>query len=580
MVDYNICRLVPRKPFHRIALLIILLVISINARSQKINVDGLYYYLADDGGNTCSLTSKSTNGIHYSGDIKIPASIEYEGKTYEVTEIISAAFSHCKEVTSVEIPNSVKKIGEGAFLGCKKLTHITLPNGITTIEPITFSNSGLVTFEVPETVTSIGESAFANCYNLQSIVISRSVQSIDEHAFYACIGFTSFTLPSNVTKVGEEAFLGCVGLKSFTVEDDNPVYDSRENCNALIETATNTFIRGCDYSFIPDGVENIAEHALGWCLDIKQITIPNSVKRIGVEAFYECKSLTSLVIPGNVKVIEEGAFTYCEGLSEVTIQNGVEELGNYAFAYCPKIISVSIPKSLKKIGTGVWLGCFGVTSIEVDKGNPVYDSRENCNAIIETASNILVRGCQNSIPANITSLDDYAFAGCNAITTIDIPEGIHIIGESAFYRCENLRTVSLPRSLEYLRQESFGSCLSLESITIPENVIHIGSGSLIGCPSLTSITITTPRWILGNPVFSYEPDVVLHVLPGLKDNYLDYLRYWEYRNFTVIEDASDGIETRKILNEENSLHYNLAGQPVEKGSKGIVIKNGRKVLHL
>ncbi len=397
MADYSICRLVPRKPFHRITLLIILLTVSATVRSQMINVDGLYYYLADDGGNTCALTGKSANGIHYSGDIKIPASIQYEGKTYEVTEILSAAFNRCKEVTSVEIPSSVRKIGESAFHGCKKLTHITLPNGITTIESNTFGNSGLVSFEVPETVTRIGEGAFADCYDLKSIVIPRSVQSIDEHAFYACIGITSFTLPSSVTRVGEEAFLGCVGLKSFTVED----------------------------------------------------------------------------------------------------------------------------------------------------GNPVYDSRENCNAIIETANNILVRGCQNSIPANITSLDDYAFAGCNAVTTIDVPEGVKIIGESAFYRCDNVRTVSLPSSLEYLRAESFGSCLSLESITIPENVKHIGSGSLINCPSLTSITITAPGWPLGNSVFSYEPDVVLHVIPGLKNGYLDYLRYWEYHNITVVEDASSGIEKTK-----------------------------------
>ena len=234
---------------------------------------------------------------------------------------------------------------------------------------------------------------------------------------------------------------------------------------------------------------------------------------------------------------------------------------------------------MTNLGVGVLLGCHGIISIEVDEDNPVYDSRGNCNAIIETASNTLIRGCQNSIPANVTSLGLYAFAGCNAITIIDIPEGVKTIGEFAFFRCENLRSVSLPKSLEEILENAFQSCLSLASITIPENIIRIGTCALYDCPSLTSIIISASGCSLANSVFSYKPsDVVLHVQPGLKDSYLTYLEYWDYYNFTVIEDALSGIKATKIRNVENSRYYNLAGQPIGKGTKGIVIKNGMKVL--
>ncbi|MBQ8256970.1 MAG: leucine-rich repeat domain-containing protein, partial [Bacteroidaceae bacterium] len=177
------------------------------------------------------------------------------------------------------------------------------------------------------------------------------VTSIGDHAFVDCDGLTSVTIPNSVTSIGGHAFFYCYGLASIVVDDGNSVYDSREGCNAIIETATNTLIAGC-----------------------KNTIIPGSVTSIGDYAFYLCTGLTSVEIPSSVTSI-----------------------GNYAFSDCSGLTSIEIPNSVTSIGISAFNRCSGLTSITVNSGNSLYDSREGCNAIIETATNTLIAGCKNTI---------------------------------------------------------------------------------------------------------------------------------------------------------------------------------------
>ena len=225
----------------------------------------------------------------------------------------------------------------------------------------TFSNGvGTITFSGDVTSIGWGMGAFVGCTGLTSITIPNSVTSIGGGAFYGCTGLTSITIPNSVTSIGDDAFSGCTGLTSIDVESGNTIYDSRNNCNAIIETSTNTLIQGC-----------------------KTTIIPNSVTSIGGSAFEDCTGLTSVTIPNSVTSIGGSAFSGCTGLTSVAIGNSVTSIGGSAFYGCTDITSITIGNNVTSIGESAFEDCTGLTSIDVESGNTIYDSRNNCNAIIQ-----------------------------------------------------------------------------------------------------------------------------------------------------------------------------------------------------
>ena len=238
------------------------------------------------------------------------------------------------------------------------------PTGDLTIpETVTFRSC-------PYPVTSIGDGAFRGCWGLTSVTIPNSVTSIGGSAFYGCSGLTSVTIPNSVTSIrggafgGGAAFGSCSGLTSIKVESGNSVYDSRENCNAIIETATNTLITGCKNTIIPNSITKIGYQAFEHCSGLTSVTIPNSVTSIGGSAFYGCNGLTSVTIPNSVTSIGGSAFYKCTGLTRVIIGNSVTYISNYAFEYCSGLTSVTIGNSVTEIGDGAFLGCSGLTRID------------------------------------------------------------------------------------------------------------------------------------------------------------------------------------------------------------------------
>ena len=523
-----------------------LFIVGFSVNAQDFSVDGIFY-------NVTSATEpyevEVTSGDEYSGDVIIPESVTYNDIEYSVTaigyhaffessgltsiempnsitEIGDEAFSGCSGLTSIEIPNSVTSIGYIAFGGCSGLTSIEIPNSITyiseyafcectSITRITIPNSiteisactfmyctNLTTVVIPNSVTSIGSFAFYNCPGLTDIVIPNSVTSIGGAAFSGCTSLTSIMIPNSVTEIGDVAFYGCSGLTSIVVDEGNPVYDSRENCNAIIETASNCLIAGCQNSFIPNSVTTIGDYAFYECAGLISIVIPNSVTAIGVGAFSSCSDLTSIEIPNSVTSISNYAFTGCTGLTSIVIPNSVTSIGKQAFGYCSGLTNIVIPNSVTEIGDNAFFGCDGLTSIIVEEGNPVYDSRENCNAIIETASNELIAGCQNSfIPNSTTAIGYTAFSNCDGLTSIEIPNSVTEIGDWAFWNCTGLTSIVIPNSVTSIGGAAFSGCSGLASIEIPNSVTSIGDQAFWDCSGLTSITIPNSIESMGVGVF-------------------------------------------------------------------------------
>ena len=335
------------------------------------------------------------HGVKYSADKKRLLRVPRNMTTYSIREgtkvIADEAFAWCKSLTSIHIPDNVTSIGEWAFEGCESLISIHIPDSVTSIGEGAFSFcSSLTTIHIPDSVTSIGESAFSECDSLTSIHIPDSVTSIGEWAFWGCSSLTSIHIPDNVTSIGEWAFDGCESLTSIMVHANNNYYDSRDNCNAIIETKSNTLIQGCNKTVIPD-----------------------SVTSIGEGAFYGYKSLTSIHVPDSVTSIGERAFSWCRSLTSIHIPASVTSIGESAFWCCESLTSIHIPDSVTSIGERAFLGCDSLTSIH--------------------------------IPDSVTSIGKWAFSGCKSLTTIHIPDSVTSIGGWEFSGCESLASIVIPR---------------------------------------------------------------------------------------------------------------------------------------
>ncbi len=532
--------------------------------------NGINYELNDQ-----TFTASVVRG-YYSGDIVIPSNIT-KTYIYTVTSIGRNAFEGCTYLKSVSIANTVTSIGDYAFQNCTMLSSIIVPNNVTKIGYNSFRGcTGLTTVSLGTSVTTIDEFAFFDCRALTSITFPNSVTSIGRWAFYGCDALTNVVIPSSVVSVGGGAFSRCL---SISVDSKNKNLDSRNHCNAIIETGSNKLLVGCANTIIPDDISSIGNYAFDGCIGMVNINIPTSVTTIGISAFEGCAGLKTIIIPGNVNKVDQWAFRDCTSLESVVIKKGVTSIYQYAFNGCSSLLSVTIEiDTPPSISTGTFSNSSNATLYVPVGSKSAYEAAtcwQDFKEIVEMADEITIGAAGMGTYCSTHALD---FSGTDDVKAYIVSSFKPSTGE-----------VTLTRITDVPANTGIVVKGNADTYTLPW-----GPGETIVSNMLVGVTENT-------------------VLNKVNGDYTNYILAKKSGNlgFYAVSDGSTlsagkaylplptvslpssagarGMalifddETTEIVDVHSKMQnasgiYNLQGQRIENPQKGLHIVNGKKIM--
>ncbi len=460
--------------------------------------------------------------------VTIPRIIHKNTVNYTVTNIGDRAFSGCKNITNITIPDSVTTIGDSAFGGCSSLATINIPENVKSIGSRTFGACTNLTDIKVDINNSNYSSINGNLYNKDktkliyyaegkkddSFSIPNSVTCIGERAF-GITNLTSITIPSSVTNIESSAFMFSHNLKDAIYQGyKSDLFIAEENNQSLTKVIRYTKDKGSfnngewffDYTngvlmitgngnmefgnnqsvpwsaykneinsvVIESGITSISDYAFANCPNLNSATIPNTVISIGESAFESCEA--DIIIPRNVSYIAENAFYGCKNIQSITFTNNVF-IGDGAFTDCTSLKNVDFFSSVDAIGDNAFSNC---TSLE----------------------NITIPKCDSP-------LGESAFSGCTNLSKIEIQNGLTAIEGSAFYGCSSLKIITIPDSVESIGKEAFGDCKNLTSVTIGSGCKSIASKAFWDCPNLKKVTIKYPNCIFSDSQYAISTTAVI-----------------------------------------------------------------------
>ena len=488
---------------------------------------------------------------------------EMQNGVYEIAagikEIPNGAFKGVTDLKKIIIPASVEKIGQHAFQGCTSLVEVEFKSGsnLTTLDFYTFDScKNLTTINLPESITRINDYVFRNCVSLAKITLPAELQYIGSYTFSAC-GLTEITIPGTVELGSEATFQGCEALLKVTLEEGFETlgagsFDGCINLSTIkfpstlkgvtMSAFSNTGVKALDFSqfgedfiidmnaftgcrnlesvVLPKGIKKITS-AFSKCPKLAYIngntvagvidTLPNSIEEFGTNAFQGCNALIEVKIPRNVEMLGDTSFgggfttnTYaytfdsCENLERVILPNNLRYIGYAAFSYCPKLKEVVGLENVISINGNAFIDCVSlVGSIPEGGTEPVVN--------LASAQNIgksAFQGCVNikTLLASVAqSITDHAFADCTSLATVDIGNDLKLLTAYLFENCTSLKTVKIPDTVTLMNTGVFmGS--GIETITIPAGYTRLNMDSIFeNCANLKEVVFAGDVFAIGGP---------------------------------------------------------------------------------
>ena len=339
--------------------------------------------------------------------------------------------------------------------------------------------------------------------------------------YQSCKTIKNLIIPKNVKSIGEKIIGGCKSIEKIVVENGNKIYDSRNDCNAIIEKETNKLIAGCQNTIIPNTVTTIGEEAFSGCTELISLKISNSVKTIEDFAFFGCKKLTMIVFPDYLEKIGKRAFCWCNELKSLTLPPTLTEIGDEAFYCCSGLTNIDIPNTVTTIGSEAFYQCINLKSL--------------------------------TIPNSVERIKHDAFQGCSKLESLVIPFSIKEIGGYAFALCTNLTTIYIPSSLTFINDGLFWKCESLKDIYYYSEVVP-----------------NTSVYAFKN--YNYK-DATLHVPAQSIGNYQSSSPWKEFGNIVALTEEEIAMEVINLPFDE--VHevgrFSLDGKRVTPSYQGLVV---------
>ncbi|MEY8427500.1 leucine-rich repeat domain-containing protein [Lachnospiraceae bacterium 46-15] len=364
---------------------------------------------------------------------------------------------------------------------------------------------------------------------IPNIIEGYPVGEIEERAFYDCTSLISIEMPDSVREIGEEAFLNCTSLTSIEMSDGVTKIGKDAFCNCTSLTSIE----------IPNGVREIGEGAFDNCTSLTSIEIPDSVTKIEREAFRGCIGLVNIKLSNSITELCYETFSGCAGLTNIEIPDSVMEIEPYAFYNCTGLTYLSIDTVPNGIDKKAFTGCSNITYFKLGKTIVNDDSARYINSLLENEKRGGTSSYHVEIKAGTEFIGCQAFAFCERLAGITIPDSVREIGENAFTGCKKLSDVTLPINLTQISPVLFAGCSSLKSISIPSSVTEIGAWAFKGCNAMRSVTIPKSVSKIGEYAFGFSDYV-----DGVDSSGNPGKGHWvRDKNFIIIGYSNTAAET-------------------------------------